>query len=269
MDKKTKIDLLLFFLISFGITWSIGALYILIPDRMYQLFGEDVTWSLPFFVAVFSPTISAVIVTLWRGGRDSLKELFRRLIEYRVPFYWILVAVFIYPAIWLVWDVIERSVGLAAPDWSLEAYAVSLPALIFSGYLFLDPGPLGEELGWRGFALPRLLQSFNATAAALILGVIWTIWHLPAFFVAGTSQASLNLFWFILSGTMFSVLITWLFVNVRESVWIAGNIPHLMANASSTAGIYKISAKSSLVLALVATILVLVFGKDLRRRKPV
>jgi uncharacterized membrane protein len=82
MDKKTRNDLLLFFLFSFGITWSLGALYILIPNRMVQLFGEEVTSSLPYFVGVFSPTISALIVTIWRGDRGSLEALFRRLIEY-------------------------------------------------------------------------------------------------------------------------------------------------------------------------------------------
>jgi membrane protease YdiL (CAAX protease family) len=256
----------LFFFFAFAITWSLGALYILIPERMSQIFGEDLRSSLPYFVGVFAPAISAVILTAWRGDRGSLKELFRRLIEYRVAFFWILIAIFIYPAIWLVWEVIEKIAGLGSPGWNLEAYAVTLPGLILSGYLFQDPGPLGEELGWRGFALPRLLQSFNATTAGLILGVIWSVWHLPAFFVAGTAQASLNLIWFIVTGTMFSVLITWIFAHVRQSVWIAGIVPHMMANASSTAGVYRIGWQSSLMLTAVVVTLVLIFGKVLRRK---
>jgi hypothetical protein len=165
----------------------------------------------------------------------------------------------------LIWDGIERLLGLGAPDWNLEAYVVTFPGLILSGFIFQDPGQLGEELGWRGFALPRLLQSFNATAAGLILGVTWSIWHLPAFFVGGTHQASLNLFWYIITGTMFSVLITWVFVNVRQSVWIAGIVPHMMANASSSADIYHIGWQSSVMLTTVAVILVWTFGKDLKR----
>lgn len=263
MDKRTRKDLLLFFCLSFGITWSLGALYILIPERMYQIFGEDLTHSPPYYVGVFAPAISALILTAWRGGLDGLKGLFRRLIEYRVAFYWIVIAVFIYPVIWLTWDVIEKLVGLGSPGWNLEAYTTTLPKLIFSGYLFQDPGPLGEELGWRGFALPRLLQRFSATTAGLILGVIWSIWHLPAFFVAGTSHASLGLIWFVFTGTMFSVLITWIFVHVRQSVWISGIVPHMMANACSFSGVYRIGWQSSLMLTAVVVILISIFGKDL------
>ena len=96
-------------------------------------------------------------------------------------------------------------------------------------------GPLGEELGWRGFLLPRVLQRTNATAAGLIVGAIWMLWHVPAFLISGLPQSGLAFPLFVVAGIALSVVVTWLFVNARQSVLVAGIIPHAFANAYSTA----------------------------------
>src|SRR5574337_857223 len=81
-----------------------------------------------------------------------------------------------------------------AITWGFGALAIFLPAqFLWLLFYLLTTGPLGEELGWRGFALPRLLKRFNPFVASLVLGAIWGVWHLPSFYLAGMVQARLAL----------------------------------------------------------------------------
>src|SRR3546814_4714751 len=97
----------------------------------------------------------------------------------------------------------------------LSSWLIALPAVLLAGHLFRDPGALGEELGWRGFALPRLLELMDARRASLLLGLVWAVWHLPAFFLSTLSQSQVNFGLFILNVVAFSVFMTWLFVHTR------------------------------------------------------
>jgi membrane protease YdiL (CAAX protease family) len=79
---------------------------------------------------------------------------------------------------------------------------------------------VGEELGWRGFALPNLLQKHSALPASLILGVLWSIWHLPTFLAPGTPQYGKSIIAFVFTTTVYSVLLCWIFVHTAGSVLI-------------------------------------------------
>ena len=92
-------------------------------------------------------------------------------------------------------------------------------------------GPLGEELGWRGFLLPRLLERFGPLAAGLIVGTIWMAWHIPAFLMSGLPQSNMSFPVFMVGGIALSVFVTWLFIHARQSILVAGIIPHALANA--------------------------------------
>src|SRR5690606_11703585 len=119
-------------------------------------------------------------------------------------------------------------------------WLIALPLVLLGGHLLKDPGALGEELGWRGYALPRLLELTDARAASIILGVVWAVWHLPAFFLASLAQSSVNFGLFVINVTAFSVIMTWLFVNTRGSVLWAGIVPHMLFNATPKAGIMPV-----------------------------
>ena len=80
---------------------------------------------------------------------------------------------------------------------------------------------VGEELGWRGYALPLLLEKRSALMASLILGVLWGLWHLPTFLVPGTPQYGLPLPAFVLLTVEYSILMTWVYLNTKGSVLIA------------------------------------------------
>lgn len=104
---------------------------------------------------------------------------------------------------------------------------------IFNGRLFITQlgnflpllilGPLSEELGWRGYALERLQTRWNALSSSLIIGVVWALWHLPLFFMVGTSQHELAMpfFSFMIIILATSILYTWIFNNTQKNLWSA------------------------------------------------
>jgi membrane protease YdiL (CAAX protease family) len=84
--------------------------------------------------------------------------------------------------------------------------------------IFLVGGPLGEEFGWRGFALPALQECWGWRIASVVLGIVWAAWHLPLFYTAGNLQSHWPFGWFALSVIASSVLFTWLFNRSQGSV---------------------------------------------------
>ena len=82
-------------------------------------------------------------------------------------------------------------------------------------------GPLGEEPGWRGFALPRLLGRMNALAASLVLGILWVVWHLPLFWLEGSSQAGGSIPLFAGAVCAFSFLFTWAYLKTGSNLFAA------------------------------------------------
>ena len=80
---------------------------------------------------------------------------------------------------------------------------------------------VGEELGWRGYALPKLVKTRSPLVASLIIGVLWWLWHLPLFFIAGTPQFNQPIAAFLVMTTAYSILLSWVVLHARGSVLIA------------------------------------------------
>jgi len=215
--------LIVFFLLTFAITWGIAALLLLFPAQMTAWFGPMSARNPLFRLAVFAPTLAALLVTWRTAGFAGLRTLLGRLVRWRFGFQWYLVVLLGIPALGLC----ATLLGNGKPAFGLAQWYLFIPALV--SQIYLDPGPLGEELGWRGYALPRLLVGRTPLAASLILGVIWFIWHLPAFLIGGTPQTSLSLPAFFLSALALSILATWLYSNTQGSV-LPSLLLHLTAN---------------------------------------
>jgi membrane protease YdiL (CAAX protease family) len=124
----------------------------------------------------------------------------------------------------MAWLVVPDSLT-TLPRWDRLLYLLPLT-------LVTDPGPLGEEFGWRGFALPCLLRMRPPLAAALLLGVVWGFWHLPAFFIPTLSQSRLWFPVFLLNSMALSVLMTWLYRRTSGDLLLMVLV-HLMANYCS------------------------------------
>jgi hypothetical protein len=244
-------DLLIpFFLLAFLITWGIGVLAIFLPAQLQALVGELTDTSPIYFLAIAAPTISATILTFARDGWSGLRLLYGRLVRWQFGFQWYVLVLVVIPAVgWIA----AQFTG-ASPLKTFKNPAEFLLLLVY----VLITGPLCEELGWRGFALPRLLDRFNPFFASLILGVIWGVWHLPSFFVGGMVQAGLSVPLFLLNSLLLSFFVTWVFQHTGGSVLVTVLIHYTFNICASIIGV---APPVLVALLLIANVLVLVFDR--------
>jgi hypothetical protein len=239
--------LLTFFALTFAITWGLALLYMVFDDILTPIIGPINDRNPVYWVAVFSPSISALLLTAVFEGRAGIQVLLRRLIQWRFgAVYYVLILI----GIPLLGVITGSIAGTVLP--------LSLATIAASG--FGGAGPLGEELGWRGFALPRLLALHKPLRASLILGVIWGVWHLPAFALAGTAQNALSLPMFLLGALALSVIATALFLATHGSV-LSAVLLHMLVNISINAIAGSFDA---MTIGLTIVALALVVGWSLR-----
>jgi membrane protease YdiL (CAAX protease family) len=187
-----------FFVLAYLLTWWIYPLLRFSP--LLGIFG------------LFGPALAAIIMAAVTGGKSGVKQLLSRVVLWRVGVRWYLIALGL-PTVLSI-ATAGLSYLLGASDF-IQVGALTVLELV----LFVLV--VGEELGWRGYALPRLLEKRSAVTASLILGVLWGLWHLPTFLVPGTPQYGLPLTAFVLLTIEYSILMTWVFLHTLGSVLIA------------------------------------------------
>jgi membrane protease YdiL (CAAX protease family) len=227
-----------------------------------------------FLLGGFSPTIAGAIMA-WRvQGRDGLRDLWKRAIQFRLGGVWYLAILGLPLLVRGLQAVVFAVQGGTFVEPPFVAQPLSLIGLTIMMFLF---GPLSEELGWRGFALDRLLERWNALVSSLILGVVWAFWHLPLFFIPGTGQQQMGdpilmFTGFAVEVLAMSVLLTWIYVNTARSIWGA-ILFHMLLNytsnlvlmvAGGTMGLAT-HLTGTVVLVVLAVIVVVVSGANLRR----
>jgi len=201
-----------FFLLTFAIAWSFWLpLGFLVP--------ENPLLSLP---GAWAPTISALTLIGLTEGKDGVRKFLKRLLHWRVGLRWYLVVLFGIAFIAYLAIGAGTLFGIPAPGLSLpsglprDALPGFLP-VIFLINIFVG-GPLAEDIGWRGYILPKMREGMTALHASLIIGFIWAIWHLPYFIFPAWRSAvgDVPFFWFTLLTTSWSVLFAWVYVNTES-----------------------------------------------------
>lgn len=214
-----------FFVVTFVISWTIWWATAVIGSESGVLLS----------LGTFGPTIAALALTAVLEGRSGLRAIWRRLLIWRVGPGWYLfalggTAVFVLAALGLY--------RLAGGDAELvfndpAQWYLIIP--IFFYVLFFSV--LGEEIGWRGYALPRLQARYGSLLASLIIGVLWGTWHLPLFWLPGNFHQTIPLSLFLLQSVALAIIYTWLYNNTKGSLLIA----HLFHAASNvTLGVLPI-----------------------------
>ena len=201
-----------FFILTFFLSWLSGFPAAFLPN------WPDI---LTFFMSMM-PAVAAMIIVLLTGGKQHLLTLLSSLKKIRVPWYWY-GFVLLFPATTMITTIFIFS---QTNKLSLDA-SFPLFHLNFSHFFFLI-GILvyqlvivwGEELGWRGYALPELQKKMHPIYASILLGLIWGIWHLPYFFMKGSAQENIPLWFFILSTIGYSLIYTLIFNGTKESTWM-------------------------------------------------
>jgi len=218
--SQRRRDLIAYFFLTYLISWAIE-----IPLAL-SVQGV-ITIQVPFalhYLASFGPFFAALIVTLAVEGFPGVRKLFGALTKWRVERIYALVALVAPCVLFAAVVIVSRILQGAWPDLGLLGqvdylpYLGILPAL---GLWLLTFG-LGEETGWRGFALPRLQATRPAFSASLLLGLFWAGWHLPALFYRDTyiAMGLLVIPMLIVVATVGSIVYTWLYNGTRGSLLI-------------------------------------------------
>lgn len=161
-----------------------------------------------------APALTALLLSRFWGGGPAVRDLLRSLVRWRVGFGLWLVAVLAPPLIAAASLLAARIYGALPPPSALPGYLLLLAPL----EILVLGGPLGEEPGWRGFLLARLLPRYGPVAAGLLTGVVWFAWHLPLFWLPGSAQAGIPLGYYAITLLSYSMVLTWIYVRSRGSV---------------------------------------------------
>ncbi|MBN1800771.1 MAG: CPBP family intramembrane metalloprotease [Candidatus Lokiarchaeota archaeon] len=206
--QNEKKNLFLFFLLTFTISWffwlpSVLVSFGILPSGPIQILGN---------LAIFGPFLAAFFLTSVKEGKGEAKKLFLRGWSIKVNKKW--VAALFLPLVtagiaFLIIEIIEPMNRIQY----IPPVAMWVPNFIL--YYFIG-GPFTEEYGWRGYTLDRIQSKYDALISSLILGLIWGAWHLPLFFIAGTTQSYIPLYEFILIQGLTSIFYTWIVNNNRD-----------------------------------------------------
>jgi membrane protease YdiL (CAAX protease family) len=213
-----RFPLLIYFALAYVFTWS------LLPRAR--------TSTVVALIALCGPA-AAAFSTAALGGRDMLQDLRKRVLAWRVPLFWYALALLLPLAISALRTAIESLWGAPGPIAVQPITALAMTVFVLVA---------GEEVGWRGFALPRLLVRFGPWYASLLVGLLWSLWHLPLFYMAGMPQHGMPFPPYVAYVIGLSILLTWLAQCTLGSVIIAT----LFHGAVNTFGLTNAGADSTL-----------------------
>ena len=260
--------LLAYITITFMISW-LGWIVLILTGTEPGFFNP---WKL---LAAFGPSLAGLCIIAIYSGKAGLRQCWRQLTDFRRPkWYWYLISLATPPIIMLTALGIHISLGGSDLTFNdpAEIYRV-IPVF----FLVLFFSVLGEEIGWRGFALPWLQKRYSAFQSSLILGVIWSIWHLPLFWIPGDFHQQLPLSWFLIQTVSLTFLYTWIF-NATDGSLLVILLLHTASNTAfgvlpmlpeAANGSLRPAWTLAILLVMAAGLIVLFNGPEtLAKRKP-
>ncbi|MEP7174158.1 MAG: type II CAAX endopeptidase family protein [Aestuariivirga sp.] len=194
-----KYPIAAFFTLTLAVTWLAFIPYYYSTD------------SIPWFT--FGPMVAGITMAAVTGGFAQVKSLLAATFRWKVNPIWYVAAIGLPFASQYLSVLLNPLFGSAAPAWGNIPPVMEIIPMV--ALLLVFSGPIGEEIGWRGFALPRLLEKYAALSASLIIGAVWAIWHLPLILVNDFTAYG------ALMPVVASIVFTWVFQNSRGSVLLA------------------------------------------------
>lgn len=212
MPSSPRGNLPAFFLITLLVTWASWWTAHVVGGTM----GTGLSM-LFLHVGIFAPAFVAIALTAHAGGRAAVITLVRPLVQWNVGVRWYLFAVFYMIVIKLASASIHRVVSGEWPRFGSVPFVLMLLSTLLSTATL---GQAGEELGWRGYALPRLADRISMRRASILLGVVWAVWHLPLFYIPGADTTGQSFPLYLVHVTAMSVAIAWLYQRTHGSLLI-------------------------------------------------
>jgi membrane protease YdiL (CAAX protease family) len=226
-----------FFTLTFAFTFCLQVPGVL--ARKGWMPGDPALY-LPFaMLGIFGPLVAASYLTWQERGRAGLSELFGSLVNFRVSLRWVALGFVLPPVL------------LSGVLWLLNAagrqgawhYIPAVPQLI-AGVVIA----IAEETGWRGYVLPRLSAKYGAVFGSGILGVLWTLWHIPMFAAAGVPVSLYPVMFLLLVGG--SLFFTFLYRKTQGSLFVAV-LAHLATHLNNSHAALPADALPAIVHAVV------------------
>jgi uncharacterized protein len=226
--------LISFFAMAFAFSWIAWSPWVLSEDGVGLLpLKVGAASNLINAAATFlGPALAAFIMTATTEGRAGIRSLLGRIVLWRVGLRWYLFAFIGVPLVITLGAIIVPG-ALASLQFLGPGYMPTY--LVTFAFVAILGGPLGEEIGWRGFALPRMQPLHGPLVGSIVLGLLWGAWHLPLFVVPTWADSSggsgiLAIVKFFLFAIAVTVVITWVFNNTKGSVLMA-IVVHACINA--------------------------------------
>lgn len=207
-------SIILFFLLTFVISWACFTGVVLISNQADVIPSALTTLQqILLFVGTITPAlVSLGILTLSKKFKER-DSILMRVVKWKVNYQWYLFAAGFIAIIKILVSFIYRMIHGDWPPFGTEPFYIMIVATIFS-----TPVQAGEEIGWRGFALPRMSAKFGLGLASIILGVLWACWHLPLFFVKSADTFGQSFPLYLLQVTGVSVTMAWLYWRTGGSL---------------------------------------------------
>src|SRR5215218_11228303 len=209
MSLVRRHPLITFFVLTYALAWILWLPLVVlqdtipaVPGLVLVLLGSNV------------PSLLAIVLTALLLGRGALRKLLGRLLIWRVNPLWYLVVV-LGPAA-LAGGVVALNTLLGGPALSLGMPLLGVA--VFLAFSIFPGSALGEEIGWRGYALPRLQAGRSALSASLLLAPIWALWHLPLWLTGDPVKTPTFYAAFVVSAFALSVILTWVYNSTGGSL---------------------------------------------------
>ena len=223
-----------FFLLTFAYSWLIW-----IPSVLDGLGLE-----LPFDVAgysmvvviigAFAPLLAAITLVYREEGRQGIKAFFRQVLDFKIKPIYLILALALPLLIHVIAHYLALALGLDVAQTLFPSEISVSPVILAIPYFFLMLviGGGQEEFGWRGYAQEPLQEKIGVIPASLVIGVIWGIWHLPLWFMAGDLHSAYSFLAFVMMTTSISLIYAWLYKSSGKKL-IVVMFFHAMSNTAA------------------------------------
>ena len=264
MSLVKRHPLITFFVLAYALSWILESPLVFLRDSLTDTQGLILT-----ILASNVPSVLAIVLTATVFGRGALRKLLGRLLIWRVNPLWYLLLV-LGPAA-LVAGVVPLNALMGGPALSLGMPLLGIA--VFLAFHIVPGSALGEEIGWRGYVLPRLQSRMSALSAALIIGPIWALWHLPLWLTGEPGRTPTLYAGFVVSVIALSVILTWVYNSTRGSLLMVVLL-HATYNLPITLAIDDLGTQATLpvllyfgLLVVAAIVVVIVAGPKHLSRK--